>query len=430
MSDKRSKNILQRIRHRLAPAGSRANEWIFALNRNLYKLRTASLYDIVYRLSPAFVRRRLKQQRLKSVVLLQTRLAQIIQQFPPDTQIIVFPPSLDWNVQLFQRPQQLARALAKQGALVFYLQLKAPGNRQAPSERQAFELLQERLYLCNMPVEAFAQLRSPFIYILTWNSKYISEFDAPRILYDFVDEIETFYGDHARMRRDHAMLLQRAELVIATAERLHQKVVQQRPDAILCPNGVDHEHFSLPHKPVPPADLEPILGACKPIIGYYGALAQWFDYELLTEVAGKRSDLSFVLIGPDYDRTLTPQLSGLPNVTWLGVKHYQELPRYAYYFDVAIIPFRLNEITHSVSPLKLFEYMSAGKVIVTTPLHESLRYPCVLIASDASEFSQKLDQALKIKDDPDYNRLVISTAQQNTWEARAKQILNMLSSKR
>lgn len=422
MTHHQQKNIIQRARRRLAPPGSRANEWIYAANRNLYKLRTASLDAIIYRLSPHFLRRQLKKLRLKKAIPLQNQLAEIIQQFPQDAPIIVFPPSLDWNVQLFQRPQQLARAFAKQGALVFYLQLKAAGKQEA------FAPIQERLYLCNTPLEAFANLKSPFVYTLTWNSKYISEFDAPRILYDFVDEIETFYGDHAQMYRDHAMLLQRAALVVATAEKLYQKIISQRPDAILCPNGVDAEHFCSSQAPIPPADIEPILQTHKPIIGYYGALAQWFDYQLLTEVAGKRNDLSFVLIGPDYDRTLADQLIGLPNVTWLGVKPYQELPSYVYYFDVAIIPFQLNEITHSVSPLKLFEYMAAGKAIVSTPLHESLRYTCVLIASNATDFSQKLDQALKIKNDPGYNRQVISTAQQNTWEMRARQILDILSS--
>jgi glycosyltransferase involved in cell wall biosynthesis len=117
----------------------------------------------------------------------------------------------------------------------------------------------------------------------------------------------------------------------------------------------------------------------KPIIGYYGALAKWFHYRLLARVAWQRSDYQFILIGPDYDGSIkTSLIQEVGNIHWLGPKTYKELPRYLKYFDVATIPFQLNEVTHSTSPLKLFEYMSAGKPVVTTAMHECEKYPVVL----------------------------------------------------
>jgi glycosyltransferase involved in cell wall biosynthesis len=93
------------------------------------------------------------------------------------------------------------------------------------------------------------------------------------------------------------------------------------------------------------------------------------------------------------------------------------------HFDVATIPFRLNAITHATSPLKLFEYMAACKPVVITPMQESMRYAGVLVARDALEFSAQLDRALEMRHDQTYLATLKRVAQENTWEARARQIL-------
>ncbi len=218
--------------------------------------------------------------------------------------------------------------------------------------------------------------------------------------------------------------------MVATAQRLYDQVHPLRPDALLCPNGVDYDHIIRGRQPAspPPADIDPILEQGKPIVGYYGALARWFDYELLLNLAGLRPDLAFVLVGPDYDNTLEP--SGLleyPNVHWLGVKPYEQIPHYLQFFDVATIPFQLNEITHSTSPLKLFEYMAGGKPVVITAMHESMRYPGVLVAHGVADFSEKIDQALALKTEAGYLRQIDRVARENTWDARARQILDALA---
>ena len=107
----------------------------------------------------------------------QVLLNEILKNYKPGKEyrsIIIFPPSLDWDVQLFQRPQQLALALAKQGALVFYTQPK-PDRKKEP-----FELIKERLYLCNVNVDTFRIIPNPIIYLLTWNSDYASRFKNPQ----------------------------------------------------------------------------------------------------------------------------------------------------------------------------------------------------------------------------------------------------------
>lgn len=357
----------------------------------------------------------------------QTLLNELLKQYAQGKDyrtIIIFPPSLDWDVQLFQRPQQLALALAKQGALVFYTQPK-PDRKKKP-----FELIKERLYLCNVHVDTFRVIPIPLIYLLTWNSDYASRFKNPQIIYDFVDDIDVFYGDQLQIAKGHRYLLANASYVLATAQKLVEEAAAYRDDVIYSPNGVVYEHFSNPPPQSPPADLLPILEKSHPIIGYYGALARWFDYDLLKAVAVLRPDYQFVLIGPDYDGTLTPaKISHFDNIHHLGVKPYADLPGYLHYFDVATIPFLVNDITNATSPLKLFEYMAGGKPIVVTPMRESMQYKDVLIAKDAEEFAQNLDHAIQLGKDPEYITKINKIAKQNTWESRAEEILQEIESR-
>lgn len=341
--------------------------------------------------------------------------------------VIFFPPSLDWDVQLFQRPQQLALALARRGALVFYLQPKIH------KDQPPFQYLHERMILCNASVKVFEEVENPWIYLLTWNSGYAQPFDKPRIIYDFVDDIDVFYGDREEITRGHDRLLEDAEIVVATAGKLVEQVAFRRPDLLYLPNGVDFDHFSNHDSTLLPlpADLERIVAAGKPIIGYYGALARWFDYALFSEVCRLCPDYQFILIGPDYDGTLrSTDIQKLDNVHWLGVKPYRELPHYLHYFDAATIPFLVNDITHATSPLKLFEYMAGEKPVVITPMRESMQYEGVLIAKSAEEFAQQLKTALALASNSDYRALLRKIAQENTWDARAEVILKEIEKRR
>jgi hypothetical protein len=220
-----------------------------------------------------------------------------------------------------------------------------------------------------------------------------------------------------------------ALLVLTTAEKLFHATRMSRPDAILCPNGVDYTHFALTREKdveTPPDDLIPIVQRGNPIVGYYGALAEWFDYELVKKLARLREDISIVIIGPDYDGTMPPSFLDLPNLDWLGVKSYEKLTAYLAYFDVAMIPFLLNEITHATSPLKLFEYMAGGKPVIVTPMQESMRYDGVLVADTPIAFSKCIDQALQLRSDSNYLQRIDQLAKMNTWQTRAEQILSAL----
>jgi len=348
-------------------------------------------------------------------------LARIMADHPDVKGVVVIVPSIPWDVPLFQRPHQLALALARLGYLVFFSETVYGGFIE-------FKPVAENAYrLSNIDLEIFKTIPAPFVFTLAYNTSFLAHFQDPCVIYEYIDELNVFDGDLSELQKNHDQMVRSADVVIATAEVLYQRLRSQRKDALLSPNGVDSFFIrnKIEETEGPPEDIQKLVQQKKPIIGYYGALAKWFDYDLLAHSAKARPGYTFMLIGPDYDGSYQhSRLQECPNVHWLGVKPYAILPGYLKYFDVATIPFILDEITHSTSPLKLFEYMSGQKPIVTTAMKECKKYPVVLIAENPADYVSKLDQALALRADSNYLQQLLNTAQENTWDVRASQIMN------
>jgi hypothetical protein len=295
---------------------------------------------------------------------------------------------------------------------------------------RGFVRLDERLYLCDS-LDSLCGLPDPTL-LVSWTGHWetIKRFRSPVVIYDYLDDLSVSSHNgvpDATKLELHRKLVTRSEIVLATARRLCDEVRRLRPDALYCPNGADYEHFHLTAPPPAPADMAELVRSGRPIIGYYGALARWFDYELLAQAARTHHNFEFVLIGPNFDRTLMRQpLARLPNVHWLGQKRYEELPAYLYCFTVATIPFLVNEITRATSPVKLFEYMAGGKPIVTTDMPECREYPCVMVARNAPEYVEMLDEAVCRSGWESYRQALDREAQNNTWEMRGRQILDQV----
>lgn len=351
-------------------------------------------------------------------------LQNILDAYPDALGVVIFPPTIGWNINLFQRPHQLARAFAKKGFLVFFC------TEAEIDGVQGFRQVSASLFLANSPWAVFDLVEHPVIFTLPYNYEYIFQLRQPLIVYEVIDDLDVFPGDKTQLQENHDILLKKADVVLVTADRLMEQVGRMRPDAIMCPNAVELDHFSkasgLNIQSIP-LDLASIIKTNRPVIGYYGALARWFDYGLVRQAAQKHPDWDFVLIGPNHDNTLmASNILSIPNIHWLGARDYSQLPNYLRYFTVATIPFLVNSITLATSPIKLFEYMAAGKPIVTSDMPECRKYPGVFVARDTKEFIDHLEQALTLINDPAYLQQLYQTAQANTWEVRVRQIVDAL----
>ena len=389
--------------------------------------------DAVVRLIPEdSIRERFAQRTLETARRLRRRsngrpgvdLNQVFAEIGDCKGVVVYPPFIDWG-WMRQRPHQLMAQFAEAGYLALFC-----SPRRRTDAFDGFVRVDERLYLCD-GLDPLVRLPNPILLVnRTGHWHTIKRFRSPLVIYDYLDDlsVSTRGGVPNRRKLDlHRKLITRSDIVLATARRLFDEVSPLRPDALYCPNGVDYAHFCLSSSPPIPADMADLTGAGRPIIGYFGALARWFDYDLLAEVARLRGDVSFVLIGPDFDGSMSSsRLGELPNVRWLGEKPYEELPAYLHHFSAAAIPFVVNEITAATSPVKLFEYMAGGKPVVTTDMPECRRHANVLVAGDAGEFAAMLDEAVRRGNSASFCDELRAQARENTWRRRAEQIIERL----
>ena len=198
-------------------------------------------------------------------------------------------------------------------------------------------------------------------------------------------------------------------------------------------NAVNVNDFANTNAVVPDV-MKTILSKKKPIIGYYGALtASWFDFDLFKKLVKKNQQYEFVLMGLKYadknmDKTeqYFSELSKFDNFTYIPPVKYNEIPSYAKCWDVATIPFQINDITLGCSPVKLFEYMAMGLPIVTTPMPECKLYKSVFIAKDSDEFEKQIAAALKAKKTKKYQETLLREASENTWDARVDDMIKII----
>lgn len=246
-------------------------------------------------------------------------------------------------------------------------------------------------------------------------------FNEENVVYYCVDDHAAFTGyDKQQVLRDEEELCRKSDLVITTAMALQKAKAGWNSNTVLVPHGVDFAHFNRAQTEVFPCpdDLQDIPA---PRLGFFGLIRDWVDVGLLAEVAKKRSDLHFVLIGDADSSVDLSRYRTLPNMHFLGRKPYSALPAYCQHFDVGLIPFKVNELTYAVNPIKLREYLSAGLPVVSTPMPEVQLYDkLVEIADTVDSFEHSIQTCLKSSESDRAVR--IAAMSMETWEDKLELI--------
>lgn len=235
-------------------------------------------------------------------------------------------------------------------------------------------------------------------------------------IYEHIDNWDTSLGCLLYDKKSFDIFVSDSDFLVATSiELVKQLNLHTNRDIVYLPNAVDINIFEPSYKTDFPDDLK--KGHNKTLL-YYGSLwGEWFDWELLKEVALKCKDSSFNIIG-DY-APIKDQIINLPeNIHFLGLKRQTELPAYLKESDIAILPFKNCDIGRYVSPLKIFEYIAMGKYVLSEPLPDVLGYPNTFCSSQASEWAKVIHNEIKIEE---YGSFVSS----NNWYERCTRMLDM-----
>lgn len=347
--------------------------------------------------------------------------------------------NIDWHFR-YQRPQHLSAALADAGARILYISIifdeadsdsfrtvgcpherirevrvGFPGGQHAWASRALDRDQSRRISAAiRMAMAAYRVIR-PIVVVEEPNwGAVATDLSADLLVYDCVDKLAGFDDVPQSRLIAESLLLERADAVVVTSETLAKEMSAWRP--VLIRNGVNPSHFNLPPR-LPKARTEPILG-------YYGALREWLAMDWIVHCARRHPAWTFWLIGRK--ECNFPEAESMPNIIFKGEQPYERLVGYLDEFDVALIPFKRNELTIATNPVKLYEYLAAGKPVVATDLPEMADAGKLIYSvRDATAFEAGIVAALK----ENSANLILSRvawAEKQSWASRAQQLIALV----
>lgn len=352
---------------------------------------------------------------------------------------------IDWHFR-HQRPQQLAQALAGAGRRVFYISVNLVDDPRCGFNVEQLDahgrLFQINLYVKGAPViyttapgvDIAEQLKGSIGQVLDWaNTKQVvsliqhpfwyetsSMLPDSELVYDCMDHHEGFGNVSEEVLSIERALMRNADITITTSTWLDEIVAQHTDSRVLIRNAGEFDHFA-----PKPANVyvDPLN---RKIIGYYGAIAEWFDLTLLENVAKAFPEHCILMIGADTVGART-QLAHLSNVTFTGEMPYSELPKYLHAFDVCLLPFQVIPLTLATNPVKVYEYLSAGKPVVSVDLPEIKQFENLVHAAPTTDaFISAINEELNAVNSTERIQARQQFARNQTWGHRAEQMIKRI----
>jgi teichuronic acid biosynthesis glycosyltransferase TuaH len=285
--------------------------------------------------------------------------------------------------------------------------------------------------IANRIIKAVGDIQiSNAIYINSFNFHYpdLQTLLKPRVsVYHCVDPLIVDH-DIKHGVISEKIVVEHSDLVICTSRQLYAEKKKLNESTFFIPNAADVNHSAkamdpglLIHK-----DLNLIP---KPILGYFGNIERRIDYDLLIKVVELNPDKSFVFAGPVVEEFIPAALRDLKNVYFIGRIPYNEMPSVIKAFDVALIPFKKDEVSSTIFPLKLFEYLGAGKPVVATDFNLDLReftQDEIEYCADFISFDKAINRALA-DDEPISKMRRIAIAAENSWDKRLAEFSALLN---
>ncbi|HLI32013.1 MAG TPA: glycosyltransferase [Solirubrobacteraceae bacterium] len=258
----------------------------------------------------------------------------------------------------------------------------------------------------------------------------LTETVRPRLLvYHCVDDIAAQPGvDRDSFQAAEQRLAVRADLVIASSKPLAERMSRLSPRVLYAPNVADVEHF---RSALDPAPVDPAIAALpEPRIIFIGAIsANKVDLELVAQLARLRPQWSIALvgpIGPGEPATDVSMLASRPNIHLIGWRRHDQLPALLRGAAAGLIPYAQNQLTASIFPMKVYEYLAAGLPVASTPLASLADIPDVRVGADAAELALILDELLRA-DSPAERARRSAAAESHSWESRISELARAIA---
>lgn len=251
--------------------------------------------------------------------------------------------------------------------------------------------------------------------------------DPALIVYDCMDELSAFRFAPADIRQRENTLIASADLMFTGGKMLYESKKHLHNNIHLFPSSIDKAHFGLARTADAPGYYDMIS---HPRIGFFGVVDERFDIELLRGLAISKPEWNFIIIGPvvKIDENLLPRAA---NIHYLGAQTYDKLPLHLAGWDVALIPFALNESTRFISPTKTPEYLSGGVPVVSTSIADVVdpygNKGFTYIADDLAGFIRGIEWGLKIRDDPSWLKKVDDFLGNMSWDNTFEQMNKLIA---